>query len=171
MSGAAPQGDATFRAAIAIVLMHEGGLVDDPDDAGGLTNMGITLRDHPALGADGIRNLTREDAIAIYWTDWWVRYRFGQLPASIAGKVFDLAVNVGAGTAVAGLQRAVNALGHHLVVDGAIGAQTCQAALGCDPRALHAAFAAQMAAHYRAIVAAHPADAKFLAGWLARAAA
>lgn len=161
----------TFLAAVQTVLMHEGGLVDDPDDPGGLTNMGITLRDHPALGADGIRNLSREDAIAIYWTTWWVPYRFGQLPAAIGPKVFDLAVTSGPGTTIMALQRAINALGHHLVVDGGIGAQTCQAALDCDPDALRAGFIAEMEQHYRAVAEAKPAEEKFLAGWLKRAAA
>ena len=36
---------ADFNKAIAIILKHEGGYVNDPDDPGGETNMGITKRD------------------------------------------------------------------------------------------------------------------------------
>lgn len=60
-----------FDRAVAHVLEIEGGLVDHPDDPGGLTNMGISLRAYPHLGRDGIRNLTRAQAIDIYHRDFW----------------------------------------------------------------------------------------------------
>jgi lysozyme family protein len=161
----------TFLDAVAIVLTHEGGLVDDADDPGGLTNMGVTLRDYPQLGANGIRTLTHDQATAIYWTDWWMPNRYGQLPPDIGAKVFDLAVNAGAGTVAKILQQAIASIEHAgLAVDGRIGPATCQAAHCCDPVALRTAFVAGMQAHYRALVAANPSLDKFLAGWLARAA-
>ncbi|HHV62978.1 MAG TPA: hypothetical protein GXX51_10120 [Firmicutes bacterium] len=47
-------------------MTHEGGLPEDPRDPGGITKFGISLRSYPSLGADGIRNLTHDQAIAIY---------------------------------------------------------------------------------------------------------
>jgi len=46
---------------------------------------------------------------------------------------------------------------------------TLAAVNGADANALVTAFKAQRVAHYRAIVAANPARAQFLNGWIARA--
>jgi lysozyme family protein len=57
-----------FDKALALVLRHEGGLVDDPRDPGGLTNCGISQRAYPDLD---IRNLKVADIALIYRTDYW----------------------------------------------------------------------------------------------------
>jgi len=57
-----------FDRAIKYVLKHEGGLVNDPADPGGLTNRGITQRDYPHLD---IAHLTEAETIAIYRKDYW----------------------------------------------------------------------------------------------------
>lgn len=68
------------------------------------------------------------------------------------------------------LQRAVNALeGAQVDVDGVIGPMTIAAANACDPAALLDAFRKQEVAYYQAVVAKHPEDAPYLAGWTARA--
>jgi len=100
-----------------------------------------------------------------FWNDWLVQLDSDDL----AKRVFDFAVNGGAGTAVMTMQRAVNSLGGSLTVDGGWGPLTVAAANAADQEALVQAFIAARAAHYRAIAAANPADAKFLRQWLARA--
>ena len=52
-----------FDDIIEKVLEHEGGLVDDPKDAGGLTNLGISQRAYPD---EDIRGLTVERAKELY---------------------------------------------------------------------------------------------------------
>jgi len=52
-----------FDEIIEVVLKHEGGLVDDPDDPGGLTNLGISQRAYPN---EDIRGLTVERAKELY---------------------------------------------------------------------------------------------------------
>ena len=47
----------------------EGRLLQDPDDPGGETNMGISRRSYPH---EDIKNLTREQAIQIYYYDYWL---------------------------------------------------------------------------------------------------
>ena len=48
--------EATFPRALAAVLQHEGGYVDDPLDPGGATNQGITLTTFRSYyGADRMR--------------------------------------------------------------------------------------------------------------------
>jgi type VI secretion system secreted protein VgrG len=81
----------------------------------------------------------------------------------VASKVFDMGVNMGIGTAVKILQKALG-----VAVDGVFGSGTL-AAVNAASDALLPAYKQALAAHYQSIVAAKPAEAKFLNGWLARA--
>lgn len=158
-----------FPQAVAVVLQHEGGLVDDPNDPGGITKFGISLRSYPQLGADGIRALTADDAAAIYRRDWWDRYGYGELAPTIGGKLLDMAVNIGAAAAHTCLQRALRACGTAVQEDGVLGPATKAAANVQPPDRLLAPLRSEAAAHYRLIIAARPADAEYEADWLARA--
>ncbi len=162
--------DPVFQAAVAFVLRHEGGLSDNPADPGGLTNFGISLRAYPQLGSEGIRGLTAEKAAAIYFTDWWLPLRFGQLPTPFAAKAFDAAVNMGE-RAVELLQQAVNACdpAHPIAIDGGIGPITAAASRAVNPSALRTRYTQNLAGHYRQLVENNPAMGVFLDGWLARA--
>ncbi len=81
--------------AIAFVLAAEGGYV--ADDAGkGPSNFGINQAAHP--GVD-IKNLTRDQAIAIYKSDYWTPLGLDALEPSLAIAAFDTAVNMGTGCA------------------------------------------------------------------------
>jgi lysozyme family protein len=94
----------TFDDAFDRLIGHEGGLVNDPRDPGGLTKFGISQRSYPDLD---IRALTRDDARAIYFRDFWQRVNADRLPDGVAFQLFDFAVNSGPETAVRYLQRAV----------------------------------------------------------------
>jgi lysozyme family protein len=155
-----------FLSAVARVLAYEGGYSADPADPGGATNFGISARAHPGLD---IAALTRDDAIAIYWREWWQRYGFAQLPAAVAAKTFDLAVNMGAPAAIACLQRALRACGATVSEDGVIGPSTALEARRADPGALMSALRSELAAHYRLVAATHEREQTFLKGWLNRA--
>jgi lysozyme family protein len=112
-----------FDRAFDLLIVREGGFVDDPNDAGGATKFGISLRAYPHLGYDGIKNLTREQAKAIYLQDYWQKIRGDLLPKGFALCMFDFAVNSGVYRAIGLLQ---DVLG--VTVDGQLGPQT-QAAL------------------------------------------
>lgn len=103
-----------------------------------------------------------------FWNNW-----FAQVASDdVCKRVFDFAVNGSTHQAVQCLQQAVNSLGGtgaRLQEDGGWGPMTLAAVNGADANALVTAFKAQRAAHYRAIVAANPARAQFLNGWIARA--
>ncbi|HXP74406.1 MAG TPA: glycosyl hydrolase 108 family protein [Stellaceae bacterium] len=161
--------DARFERAVEIVLAHEGGLVDDPADPGGVTNHGISLRSYPELGAAGIRALTPEQAKEIYRRDWWLRYGWADFPPSIGAKLLDIGVNIGAEPVHRALQRALRATGATVAEDGVLGLATRAAVAEADPGALVAALRSEVAGHYRVIAALHPAEQRFLQGWLARA--
>ena len=106
--------------ALETTLKHEGGLVDHKDDPGGLTNFGISKKAYPDLD---IRNLTQDDAMDIYYKDYWLRYKIDKLPINIQKIVFDGVVNMGSGM-IRVLQLTVNRKGGNLKLDGRIGKNT-----------------------------------------------
>src|SRR5690606_20143010 len=123
--------DPRFLRAVEVVLAHEGGYVNDPADPGGETKWGISRRSYPELD---IASLTREDAIATYYRDWWQRDGYDRLQdGAVATKLLDMAVNMGPATAHKLLQEALVFLGFAVDVDGIIGPQTIGAANKADP--------------------------------------
>lgn len=108
-----------FDQAFDRLLGNEGGYVNRADDPGGETRWGISKRSYPALD---IKNLTREEARAIYYQDFWVRGHMNEFDAAIAFQLFDIAVNSGIETAVRLLQRAAG-----VADDGHIGPVTVEA--------------------------------------------
>jgi lysozyme family protein len=150
---------ASFEIAVEITLNNEKGLVDNPSDPGGLTKFGISQRSYPNLD---IRNLTVEDAKAIYLRDFW---RFGGInDQQVANKVFDMVVNMGH-TAIRLVQKAVG----FSQQDGVYGPVTETAINSFAPKTLLPAYKGLLADHYTAIANANPAETKFLHGWLNRA--
>lgn len=182
--------DTLFRHALDVVLAHEGGFVNDPDDPGGATNFGISLRWLAQAGeldldgdglADGdidldgdvdvddIRAMTREDAAFFYRSHWWDRHDYGAFHLTIGTKVFDLSVNMGARQAHKVLQRACRACGHHIADDGILGPITRSTVNGIPPQDLIIALREAAAGFYRSLIAARPALGKYERGWLNRA--
>ena len=155
-----------FLAAVERVLADEGGYSSNPADSGGATRFGISARSHP--GVD-IATLTRDAAVNIYWSEWWLRFGFAQLPAALAAKTFDLAVNIGAGHAFECLQRALRACGMPVNDDGALGAATIRAAQHADPAAAMSALRSEAAGYYRLVASKQKHCADFIKGWLNRA--
>jgi len=106
-----------FEAAVELILKHEGGYVNHPNDPGGETNFGIAKRSYPDLD---IAKLSKNDAKRIYKEDFWDKVRGDQMPGGIALMVFDAAVNKGVSRASKFLQEIVNAN----PIDGIIGSGT-----------------------------------------------
>ena len=74
------------RALKEYAIPNEGGYVNDPQDPGGETNMGISKRYHPG---EDIKNLTRERANALLFKEIWNWNGINTLPPEIKGFVFD----------------------------------------------------------------------------------
>lgn len=155
-----------FLTAVEGVLADEGGASSNPADRGGLTRFGISARSNPGVN---IAALTRDGAIEIYWREWWTRFGFDRLPAALAAKTFDLAVNIGAAHAIQCIQRALRACGQPVAEDGVIGPGTVLAATRADADALMAAMRSEAAGYYRLVAANQTSGAEFLKGWLNRA--
>lgn len=109
----------SFDIAVANTLLNEGGLTDDPNDPGGLTNFGISLAAYPGLGPEGIRSLTEAGAKAIYLRDFWTPLHLDGASQLLANHVFDHAVNAGLGGSVMLLQALAG-----IATDGRVGPAT-----------------------------------------------
>jgi len=165
---------AEFVAAVGRVLRDEGGYesprrASGDGDAGGETNFGISKREYADLD---IADLTRDDAVQIYWFDWWIRFSYDDLPAAVAPKVFDLAINVGPGDAAIIVQRACRACGIAVPEADNLGPRTRAAAhqIASENRtdAMLAAIRSEAAGHYRGLALVRG-QSRFLNGWLNRA--
>lgn len=169
-----------FELAIQFVLPHETEFVrghfgdfskeeyvrteGDPDDRGGRTRYGIDQRSHPNVIID---RLTREDAIAIYRTEW-DSHNLDRLPAALAILVFDVLVN--GGPAFKWLQMAYNDThpgGEQLVVDGVIGPKTLRLLQNADEDRMIDFFIEDRDARFVRL-AKVPSQRKFLNGWTQR---
>lgn len=156
-----------FERAIEVVLAHEGdAYTDNPNDRGGPTKFGIAQRWHPDVD---VRELTRAQAIEIYWERYWQGHGYERLPERVAIKVFDLVVNLGEQTVIHCLQRALRACGIHVKTDGLLGPETCEAAGRADEAVLLAALRSEAAGEYRLRVARDADQATFRDGWMNRA--
>lgn len=121
------------------VISHEGGFTNDRRDRGNWTSgkigvgelkgtkYGIASHAYPTLD---IKNLTREQAKAIYKRDYWDKAQADALPPGLDFQVFDAAVNHGLRTAVSLLQRTVGTND-----DGVLGPKTLAAAQKASPYA------------------------------------
>lgn len=145
-----------FEKALALILQHEGGYVNDPRDPGGETKYGISKRAYPS---EDIAGLTVERAGAIYKRDYWEKLKCPDMPEPVAIVAFDIAVNQGPAAAIKILQEAVGT-----TPDGVIGPKTLAAAAK-NPR--HVAAKMTTIRIRRYIVTAN--FATYGAGWIARA--
>ena len=81
-----------FDRAIAFVLKWEGGYVNNPADPGGETKFGISQRAYPSVN---IKDLTEEQAKAVYKRDYWEKMGCNALIWPMSLVVFDTAINMG----------------------------------------------------------------------------
>ena len=144
-------------------LRFEGGYNNDPDDAGGETNFGISKRRYPHLD---IKNLTREQATEMYQRDYMNKYGFNKIISKeIRWKVFDTSVNMGPIKAIVILQLSVG-----LNPDGVFGEKTLSAVNTATKNIILNNLCTIQSAYYQGIVARNPSQGRFLTGWIRRAA-
>ena len=113
-----------FEKCLAMLLKHEGGFVNHPQDPGGMTNLGVTKKVYEAwvgreVTEQEMRDLTAEDVAPIYKANYWDAVKGDELPAGVDWACFDWCVNSGRKRPSKALQRAVGA-----TPDGAIGPAT-----------------------------------------------
>lgn len=117
-----------FQRALRLVLKHEGGYVNHPDDPGGATNKGITIATYrqfvkPNATIADLKAISDADVARVYKLQYWAKVQGDRLPDGLDYAVFDFAVNSGPGRAAQFLQ---DVLG--VTADGQIGPETLAAA-------------------------------------------
>jgi lysozyme family protein len=116
-----------------MVIVHEGGYVDNPADPGGATNLGCTKAvweqyvGHPVT-KDDIKNLTKADVKPLYKKRYWDAIHGDALPSGLDYCIFDCAINSGVNRASKFIQEIVG-----VSVDGAIGNNTIAAIAQINP--------------------------------------
>jgi lysozyme family protein len=103
-----------FEKCLEMLLVHEGGFVNHPDDPGGMTNLGVTKKVWEEwVGHDvsekEMRNLTPTMVASLYKRKYWDACRADELVSGLDYCVFDVAVNSGVGRAIKLLQQTVGA--------------------------------------------------------------
>ena len=141
----------SFTRAFATTMQREGGYINNPQDSGGETYMGIARNHHPWwVGWTIIDELiAHQEPLSLsvelsqlvrdfYRSEFWDRLKCGLIdPVSeaVAEELFEASVNCGRSNGVKFLQRALNTLNSNgklfadLTVDGGIGQQTIAATL------------------------------------------
>lgn len=170
------------------IVDREGGFVDDPDDPGGATKHGVTVHTMRRLGLDltsdgavdaaDVRQLTRDQAVNIFVTHYFVGPRVSMLPAVLQASVFDMYVNAGT-NAVRILQRLLVEMRQEVAVDGVIGPRTAaaaQRAYEAAPDHLADAYGIARRNYYFRLADRRPASRKYArtraggkGGWIRRA--
>ena len=111
-----------FERAFDLLITHEGGFSNHPDDPGGATMYGVTEVVARAEGYTGpMRELSLDFAKQVYRKRFWDACRCDQMPDVIRYPLFDAAVNSGPSQAIKWLQVAVG-----VKADGVIGPITQQ---------------------------------------------
>jgi lysozyme family protein len=103
-----------FQKCLDMLLVHEGGFVNDSRDNGGMTNLGVTIKvweewvGHPVSEKE-MRSLTPLMVAPLYKRKYWDACRADELISGLDYCVFDVAVNSGVGRAIKLLQQTVGA--------------------------------------------------------------
>lgn len=176
-----------FVKALSFVLATEKGFVDHPNDNGGATNLGISLRllksfsqeklreygfscEIPSI--EDVRDMTLQQASAIYRHEFWQHSPFDQIKNQEVGNyIFDMAINMGISPSIKCAQRAIGAImgsRSACVVDGILGKKTLYIINTIDDEIIPP-LRSERAGDYRVIVAENPDQKIFIQGWLNRA--
>lgn len=162
----------TFERALAFTLRFEGGYVNDPDDRGGETNMGITQSTYDQWNIyqdkllRSVKDITKKEVEMIYKTRYWSAGRCNHIASidpNLAVVHFDSCVNHGTGQAAKFLQRAIG-----VKADGVIGKVT-MSRLERTHSDVVKNYIEQRKAFFRYITMKRAANQKFINGWLRRA--
>ena len=179
-----------FSIAHKFTAKWEGGESDHPDDGGGLTKYGVSLKflgglsgtqsNRDVLERMGIRlpitrqviyDLTRDQAASLFRWQFWGKLRLDLLPLRPAVILYDAAVNSGPAQSVKLAQRGYNrcvTYGQPLVVDGIMGPATRAAMQLADTGKILSAMLDAREKFFQEIVDNKPSQQVFLRGWINR---
>lgn len=159
---------------IPLLLSVEGGYVNDPDDPGGATNLGVTLATWREAGydidgdgdidADDVRMLSVSDAVArVIKPKFWDRWHADDIRCqAVANILVDWLYNSGS----PGIRIPQKLL--DVRQDGIVGPETLKALNGADQEEFFASIKSERIKYYSDLVARKPDLRKFFKGWMNR---
>ena len=165
---------ADVRKRAPFILKWEGGFVNDPDDLGGATNMGVTIGAWKSCGydkdgdgdidVDDLHLLTREDVVnRVLKPYYWDRWKADSIQdQSVANILVDWIWASG----VHGIKIPQDLLG--VIPDGIVGPKTLVAVNSRNPRELFDQIKIARFDFIEDICRKRPANNKFKRGWMNR---
>lgn len=163
---------ADYLKLVPYIKKWEGGFVNDPDDLGGATYMGVTFETYktycmhnklPSPSIDSLRKMPDEHWNAIFKTMYWDRWKADEIKSqSVANILVDWVWASG----VHGIKRPQGIIG--VVPDGIVGIKTLAAINSKTSQELFKAIKQARADFVDEICRKRPANLKFKKGWLNR---
>ena len=163
---------ADYKVHIPFLEKWEGGWSNDPDDSGGATMKGVTLRTYTAYRKkkgllppteDELRNISKEEGLDIYKTMYWDTIKGDAFQSqSVANIMVDWRWMSGV-IAIKRLQLIVGTK-----QDGIVGQKTLAAVHAKNQKELFTQLKNARHNHFISIVTKSPEKRKFLKGWLNR---
>ena len=182
--------DERYERCIEYVLRHEGGLSNNINDVGGITNYGISIKlardigDFELFDVDGdgkinsqdIKKMTKEIAKKIYYKYFWNPLKLSMVKdIRICLLILDAGINHGIFGASKLVQKTLNLCkkkekkdDDNLYIDGIIGIKTLKQLNRVNVDEFINNFNKKREDLYRAIVNKNPTQECFLNGWLNR---
>jgi len=163
-----------FKDYLKIIFIHEGfKFVNDKDDLGQATQMGISLRflkmrsldinNDGEINVKDIKEITVEKATEIYYNYFWKPMNLEGIDNELLKlHLFDMGINAGTKTAVKILQKMLG-----ITIDGVIGPQTI-AAINAYGERIVADYANARKVYYSDVVKKNPKLVKYRKGWWRR---
>lgn len=165
----APMKNSTFDKAFQMILEHEGGFSDHPQDKGSWTMYGITRAEvsryigHEA-SIDEVKALTIDQAKEIYKKNYWDKLKLDEVKSDLLKLIlFDQGVNRDTGTIVLKIQKLLG-----VSVDGVFGPVTIAKLNSQDPKHFSVLFFKDAQKSYIEIVKRNSSQIVFLNGWINR---
>jgi len=172
---------ADFIKAFQLMIAHEGGYGNDPDDPGGETYKGVARKIHskwdgwttidmlkrqPGFPGNLDKDAELQEAIAdFYRVNFWDKVKGDEIVnQKVAESIFDFAVNAGVGTSASLAQLVIETK-----TDGVIGPQSVTTINVFNTEHFLAAFTVAKIARYVSIVKKRPTSRKYFYGWVLRA--
>lgn len=161
---------ADFDQALKVVLLHEGGYINDPSDLGRATNMGITAATlatflKQPVSAAQVSKITLEQASDIYKQAYWDESNLSSVNnQELATVIMDLSVLMGVPTCIRYIQEILN-----ITEDGILGSASIAAInqfVSSDWLAIELICATEN--HFIKICLNNPNQLKFILGWFSR---
>jgi lysozyme family protein len=160
------------------IVEREGGFVNHPNDRGGPTKYGVTIKTLEDWRMDevtiaDVQSLTIEKAFKIYRAKYFTKPKISQLPEAIHETMLDCSVHSGPSRAVKIMQACICETGiASPVIDGRIGPMTITAAKmvidAMGPATTNSALIEQRRMFFERIIERDPTQEVFRKGWMNR---